>query len=204
MTRKKKIFAVALTLCAIFVMAYLYLATIATDEAQQADEVQVTRSVVQALQDSVRQTDAMRQLILDEQARTDSVAKIEADQAAETDKLARVDFLWRVFNEAHRATRQDKQAEVFAKYATQHFKTFLKQRKPSLYELLLFPLDDLSATSIWHFQQDWYAVSTSNVGIYVLRVVRQEQHYLIDDIQQASRPAEDDALSDDAGGLDDY
>ncbi len=191
---KRSILTIAAICCTIIATIYIYASLVAHDEAEQARSQIVVDSVVRALQDSTHAEQALRQLLLEEQARTDSATQAETQIAAEAEKERKVDFLWKIYNQAGKEPTPNKQAQIFKQNATPHFQTYLKQRAPSLPQLLLFPLDNLPATTIWHFQEDWYAVSTPEYGSIVLRVIRQDNTLLIDDIQQATQPTQQDPL----------
>lgn len=193
---RRKIIITAVTVCTALAAVYIWIAASAHDEAGQARQQEVVDSVVKAMDDSLRADKELRQLLLEEQARSDSATQAETEIAAEADADRKVDFLWSVYNEAARKGKNAGARSVFERHATQKFRRYLKQRSASLSELLFFPLDDMASTSIWHFQQDWFAVSTPTIGnSIVLRVTTEGGGFLIDDIHQASKPA-DEAYSD--------
>ncbi len=191
--KERRFLSVGTLIVGVVLAIYVWIAYSAKDEAHSLREQEETRSVVRALTDSVRAANELRDLLLSEQARTDSATAAEAVIAAEATAERKVDFLWKIYNEAATTRNNEAATAVFARYATDNFRRFLKQRAATLQEMLLFPLDDLASTNIWHFQHDWFAVSTTALGqSIVLRVVtaKSGKDFLIDDVQQASRPAE--------------
>lgn len=184
----KRLWLVLIGLGVLAVTIYVWLALTARDEAGQARQQAVVDSVVRAMDDSLRADHDLRRLMLDEQARTDSALHAEADIAAKAEADRKVNFLWSVMNEAVKKGSDNARRAVFERKGTADFRRFLKQREAALPELLFFPLEDLASTSIWHYQQDWFAVSTPPMGSIVLRVISSNGSYFIDDIRQASRP----------------
>lgn len=192
MPRKKAIFAI-LVACAAIVALYAWIAAVAHDEAAQVRQQEKVDSVVRIMDDSLKADRELKQLLLDEQARTDSATEAERQIAIEAAADRKIDFLWSVYNEAARKGGTAATKAVFERHATPNFHRFLKQRHASLSELLFFPLDDLAATNIWHFQQDWFAVSTPTVGkSIVLRVTTTTEgnRFQIEEIRLASKPAD--------------
>ncbi|MBQ7634424.1 MAG: hypothetical protein IJS89_02515 [Bacteroidaceae bacterium] len=180
---------VLVAIAAVYVWALLS----AREEAGQTQQQETVDSVVRALGDSIKADSDLRQLLLAEQQRTDSATRAEQEMAAEAEADRKVAFLWSVLNEAAAKYDDNQRRAVFESRATENFKRFLTQRKPALPELLFFPLDNLAATSVWHYQQDWFAVSAPPAGSYVLRIVTAGGAYRIDNIIQASRPKQDEA-----------
>lgn len=181
-----------LVLIAIFTV-YVWAFLSAREEAGQTQQQETVDSVVRAMGDSIKADSDLRRLLLYEQQRTDSATRAEREMAAESEADRKVAFLWSVLNEAAAKHDDNQRRAVFESRATEHFKRFLTQRKPALPALLFFPLDNLAATSVWHYQQDWFAISAPPAGSYVLRVVTVGGAYRIDHIIQASRPKQDDA-----------
>ena len=197
---RRQIIATAAVTCVALAAVYIWIAALAHDEAGQARQQEVVDSVVRAMDDSLRADRELRQLLLNEQERSDSATQAETEIAAEAAADRKVDFLWSVYNEAACKSGNTAARSVFERHATQKFRRYLKQRSAALPELLFFPLNDMASTSIWHFQQDWFAVSTPTIGSsIVLRITTNSGGgFLIDDIRQASKPA-DEAYSDGGG-----
>ncbi len=187
---QRRILYIAATLAAVALLFYIWISVTARDEAGQAQQQLVVDSVVKHLQDSAKASDEMRELLINEQERTDSATEEENRLAAEATADRKTDFLWRVFNSAASAKSDEGMRKVFERNGTAEFQRYLTQRAPSLPELLFFPTEDLTNTSIWHFQNDWFAVSTPQLGIIVLRVVTDKdgRTFRIAGVQQASKP----------------
>lgn len=191
----KKLIAPTLIVSVALAAIYLWIALAAHDEAGQARQQEVVDSVVKAMDDSLRNDRELRQLLLSEQARTDSATAAEATIAAEATADRKVDFLWSVYNEATKKGSEAAMRSVFERHGTERFRRYLKQHSPALPQLLFFPTEDLASTSIWHYQQDWFAVSTPSSGNIVLRVISNNEgkEFRIDDIHQASKPKQDNS-----------
>ncbi len=203
---QRRILYVAATLAGVALLFYIWISVTARDEAGQAQQQLVVDSVVKHLQDSAKASDEMRQLLINEQERTDSATEEENRLAAEATADRKTDFLWRVYNSAAAASSDAGMRKVFERNGTAEFQRYLTQRAPNLPELLFFPTQDLKNTSIWHFQNDWFAVSTPQLGIIVLRVVTDKdgRTFRIDNVQQASKPIEPEEEEEEVIEEDDY